>query len=216
MPSWSRRAALRAAGTVALAGLTGLAGCSGQSRSSHAVPVAPDKESVTDYTMVQVHTADPTPLFWRDGDPPDDGDPGRTMHVTSTEERSDVTYAPDVPAARRLARFVRNTDLGSRSVYLHAQRLAACYDLVLQGVSRDDSSVHVDLCRDLKPADASCTVDDQTGVGLAIRLPFPGDDFHGHGMGYGSQCDRHRRRQPVDFGPRTPAPPDNRSGGEDA
>lgn len=209
MPEWSRRRALRAAATAALAGL---AGCSGETSVSHRAPVDPNDEPVTEYTVKQVRTAEPTVLFWTGDEPPADGNPGRTHHLTSDEELADLSFAADLPEAETLERFVRSVDLETQSVYLHAQAIEECYDLVLQGVSRDESSVHVDLCRDLKPADAVCSADAETTVGLAIRLPFAGDDFHGLGMGYGSSC--HPNDRPVDFEPSTPTNDTNRTEGD--
>lgn len=209
MPSWSRRGALRAATSVALAGL---AGCSGQSGVSHSDPVDLNEEPVTDYTVKQVRTTETSRLYWTGDETPADNDHRRTHHLTSPGELADLTFPTDIPVASELERFARSTDFDTRSVYLHQQSIEACYDLVLRGVIRDESSVRVDLCRDLKPADVACSADGEAVVGLAVRLPFPGDDFNGLGMSYGSQCDRPRHR-PVDFHPSTPTTPANRSGG---
>ena len=208
MPDWSRRRALRAA---VLPLVAGLAGCSGETRVSRSAPSDSRDEPVTDYTVRQIRVPDPRPLFWSVNDPPSDDDPGRTHHLTSQSQLDKLRFASDIPAVERLEAFVRSVDLETESVYLHAQTLEACYDLVLRGVSRDDSSVSVDFCRDLKPADATCKAADETAVGLAIRLPFSGDEFHGLGMSYGNQCGP--PLQPINFDPSTPTATRPDSGG---
>ncbi|MDX1747887.1 MAG: hypothetical protein R3324_18290 [Halobacteriales archaeon] len=208
MPAWSRRRALRAA---VLPLVAGLAGCSGETRVSRSAPADPREEPVTDYTVRQIRVPAPRPLYWSVNDTPSSDDPGRTHHVTSKSELDKLRFASEIPAVERLEAFVRSVDLETESVYLHAQTLEASYDLVLRGVSRDDSSVSVDLCRDLKPADATCNTGDDTAVALAIRLPFSGDDFHGIGMSYGNQCGP--TRQPVHFEPSTPTTSRTEAGG---
>ncbi|MFB6160193.1 MAG: hypothetical protein ABEJ61_03345 [Haloferacaceae archaeon] len=194
MPDWSRRRALHAAVSTAVAAL---AGCSGEaSVSSSPTPAPDDARRVTDYELKQVRNADGVALFGRsDADEPTPtestpggvGAPSASTHLTGPEELSAFAFA-DVPQATALARFVRATDFETRSVYLYQRSIPACYDLRLVGVRRRSDSVTANFCRDLKPADVACERGDRDTVGVAVRLPFAGDGFSGHGTGLRGSC----------------------------
>ena len=57
-------------------------------------------------------------------------------------------------------------------------------------VAREEDGVEADFCRELRPADAACGAEDRVAVGVAIRLPFAGDEFSSLGSGWSSDCDR--------------------------
>lgn len=199
MPGWTRRGALR---SIAAAGALALAGCSGEASHSREVPRR-HGERVPDPEVTFVRDADGAPLFSRDvdadGDDADgDGSPaddlarraGAGAYLTGADDVEALAFA-DSPPADELRAFVDATDLESESVYLLAKPVGECYELALTGVFREDDGVDADFCRQLRPADVDCSADAEDTVGVAIRLPFPGDDFDSRGSGTSSDC-RHR------------------------
>ena len=113
---------------------------------------------------------------------------GELLHLTSDDDRDDVTFQSTEPATE-LRSFVDATDLDSESVFLLETSIGACYEARLLGVYRETDGVDTEFCRALKPADVDCSVDDRDRVGVAIRLPFPGDGFTSIGSSWGSDCE---------------------------
>lgn len=190
MPDPSRRDALR---SIAAAGTLALAGCSGEASHSDEIP-RDSGETVPDPEVLFVRDADGGVLF-SSGDPSGrttTPEPGGVEHVTDADERDALAFR-DTPPATELEAFVGATDLESESVYLLEQPVGECYELALTGVTREPDSVSADFCRELRPADVECAADAEDTVGVAIRLPFAGDDFNGLGTGMSSEC----RRRPV-------------------
>jgi len=204
MPDWSRRRALHA---TASAAALALAGCSGES-SSASSNHPPNGELVTDYEVQKARNADGAVLFRETdvatpSDTPDEPAERRRRrqrhqyaHVTEQADFEDLAFATDLPEAAALEEFATATDLETRSVFLLQRGVSACSTLELVDVREEPDSVHVNTCSDLRPADVECETDDRDTVAFAIRLPFPGDDFNGLGVGGSSDC--HRRPQSFD------------------
>jgi hypothetical protein len=113
----------------------------------------------------------------------------RTEYLTDADDRERVAFR-STAAAEDLRAFVDATDLESESVYLTERLVGECYEARLVGVYREDDGVEADFCGALRPADAECSAGDHDTVGIAIRLPFPGDELSGLGWGWSSGCER--------------------------
>ena len=184
MPGWSRRRALQA---VATAGAAALAGCEGEtSRSGDALSDRRDR--VTDYEAVHVRQTDDEPVFvTSDYTPATNVRPRGLHHLTDEEGLEDIQFR-DVPGAAALESFVAATDFESASVYLLQRQVGECYEPLLVGVFREGDGVDAQFCRELRPADADCDAEAHDTYAVAIRLPFPGDDFDSRGTGSSSSC----------------------------
>jgi len=204
MPDWSRRRALHA---TASAAALALAGCSGESSSASSSHPS-NGELVTDYELQTARNADGAVLFRETdvatpSDTPDEPTEQRRRrqrhqyaHVTEQADFEDLAFATDLPEAATLEEFATATDLETRSVFLLQRGVSACSTLELVDVRKEPDSVHVNTCSDLRPADVECEADERDTVAFAIRLPFPGDDFNGLGVGGSSDC--HRRPRAFD------------------
>lgn len=186
MPGWSRRDALR---SVAAAGALALAGCSGEASHSREVPRR-HGERVPDPEVMFVRDTDGAPLFWRGDDDETDRSSGAAAYLTDADDVETLSFG-DAARVAELRDFIDATDLESESIYLLERPVGECYELALTGVFREDDGVDADFCRLLRPADVDCAADAVDTVGVAIRLPFPGDDFNSRGSGMSSDC-RHR------------------------
>jgi len=187
MSNWSRRRALQAAIAV---GTLSLAGCSGSTSSSE--EVSSDRgDPVSDVEVRFARDTRGNHLYdakrGNEGEP--DPEAGETLHLTSDDERDAVTFRPTDPATE-LRSFVDDTDLDSESVYLLEEPIDACHEARLLGVYRESDGVDAEFCRGLRPADVDCSDGDRDRVGVAIRLPFPGDEFTSIGSRWSSDCDR--------------------------
>lgn len=204
MQSWSRRHALQALTTGALAALAGCSGSgSGGSSSNRAVRGTP----VEGYDERRVRRDADRPLVVVTAESDDrlQDDNGVYEYLTSSDDADAVTF--DLPdSAGDFRQFVTETDFESASVILVERRVAACDRLELLGVSREgDGGLDVQFCSAEKPADAACTAGDRDRVAVAIRLPFAGEGVNGVGYGWSSSC--HTRPRPFD-------PPESDDGGE--
>jgi hypothetical protein len=191
MPDWSRRRALQA---VAATGAVALAGCSGSTSSSSSVP-RERGDSVSDVTVQFARHRDGQP-FYHYGDDDSDQRASRMMHLTSQDDRERLRFRSTDPATE-LRSLVDGTDLESESVFLLVRPVGECYELLLRGVYREPDGVEADFCQTLRPADVECSADDEDLVGVAIRLPFPGDDFNSHGSSWSSTCESPRYGTPI-------------------
>lgn len=195
MADWSRRRALQAAVT---AGAFALAGCSGESSSSRSVPrERGDTVPSSELEVRFVRDTDGEPLFDVENELDDDEtttdderrDIGRDVeHLADEEDRERVVFR-STPASTDLRTFVEGSDLDSGSVFLLQRSVGECYEARLVGVYRETDGVDADFCQALRPADVECSADDQDAVGIAIRLPFPGDDLSGLGWSWRGDCD---------------------------
>lgn len=188
----SRRDALR---TVAGGGALLLAGCSGEASRSREVPSHGDP--VSDVEARFARDVDGDPLYWHAEDtPPEDRDGGRLAgppeYLTEAEDRDELSFS-GTPPGEELRSFVDATDFGAESVYLIQLRLGECYRLGLVQVVREaDGGVSADFCRELRAADAPCSAGAHDVVGVAVRLPFAGDQSGGLGTGMSSRCSPER------------------------
>jgi hypothetical protein len=200
MPDWSRRRALQA---VATTGAFALAGCSGETSHSRSVPrERGDPVPPAELDVRFDRDTDGRPLFEiesefddGDGETTDDErdderhDVGRDVeHLTDEEDRERVAFR-STPAATDLRAFVEGSDLDAGSVFLLQRPIGECYETRLVGVYRETDGVDADFCQALRPADVECSADDRDTVGVAIRLPFPGDDLSGLGWSWRGDCD---------------------------
>lgn len=182
MPDWSRRRALQLA---TAAGSLALAGCSGESSRSNRIP--PDRgEPVSDFEVTFVRDSSGGRLF--EAEDESGGEPGGFEYLTDGDELDDLTF-PSSSAAAELRSFVVETDFDAESVYLVERPIGECYRANLVGVYRETDGVDADFCRELRPADVECSADGTDAIGVAIRLPFPGDEFNSYSSGWSSQCD---------------------------
>ena len=205
MQSWSRRHALRALTTGALAAL---AGCSGSGSSSRTRTVGRRGTPVEGYDERRVRRDADRPLvgIQRENDEEQRPDSRRVNeYLTAAEDTEAVTF--DLPdGAGDFRTFVTETAFESASVMLVERQVAACDRLELLGVYREeDGGLDVQFCSAEKPADAACVSGDRDRVAVAIRLPFTGDGLNGFGYGWSSSC----RTRPRPFDP----PETDESGG---
>lgn len=186
MPDWSRRRALHALATSTTAVL---AGCSGERSHSRQSVRGRGRTPITDYTALKVRDPDGDPIFWS-GEEPDDPQQARRgrVYVTSSEEISELTFAPESEDAATLNAFVTSTDYEQRSVSLHSTVIPECNTLRLQSVAREPDGYHTSFCSEPRPADVECDADRKDTVAIAIRLPFPGDDLGSSGSRWSSRC----------------------------
>lgn len=184
MANWSRRRALQAA--IAVSTLS-LAGCSGSTSSSEEVP-SDRGEPVSDVEVTFARDEQGRHLYDFERDNEGAAEAGELLHLTSEDERGRLAFRSTDPATR-LRSFVNETDLDAESVYLIETSIGACYEARLLGVSRESDGVDAEFCRALKPADVDCSDGDRDRIGVAIRLPFPGDDFNSIGSRWGSDCE---------------------------
>jgi hypothetical protein len=181
MSDWSRRDALQA---VTSMGVLAIAGCSGSTEHTDAPP-RQRGEPVSDVEVTFARDRKGRSLFELD----DDEDRIGGLHfMTGEEDRDRVSFRSSDPAGK-LRAFVNQTDLESESVYLLERSVGACYEVRLTGVYRESDGVEAEFCRALRPADVACSSDDEDAVGVAIRLPFDGEDFNSYGSRWGSDCD---------------------------
>jgi hypothetical protein len=175
----SRRHFLRltAGATAALAGC-GAVGDPGVDRPT----TRPRRDPVRPLAVVRVRSDSADPLFVSA-----DGEPRGAAHLTDVERVRELTFAGG-DAAAPLVAVVEETDFERHSVFLHQHRVGECYRVHLTDVNRRDDRVRASFCRELRDADVGCSRDRQVRVGHAIRLPFPGDDFSGMGVGFGMHC----------------------------
>ena len=187
MTNWSRRRALQAAIAV---GTLSIAGCSGSSSSSEEVP-SDRGDPVPDVDVRFARDRTGSHLYDLDRDNEQDGEfeGGELVHVTSEDERDRLTFRSTDPATK-LGSFVNETDLEGESVYLMETSIGACHEARLLGVYRESDGVDAEFCRALRPADVDCSPEDRDRIGVAIRLPFPADEFTSFGSRWGSGCDR--------------------------
>ncbi|ACV46516.1 MULTISPECIES: hypothetical protein [Halomicrobium] len=195
----SRRETLAAiAGGTAAA----LAGCQWNAEPSDGE--REQRRRVTDYEVASVRHADERALF-TEGEPlstPRESDErppvyGHT-YLTSGDDLDDVTFA-ETSEAERLASFAAATALdGEESVYLFTTAVRACSEVRLQWVEVDGTGPSAQFCRTLRPADVECRATAYETTGFAIRLPFAGERFSGHGAGMSSSCGRPPRPEPFD------------------
>lgn len=192
MPDWSRRRALHA---VAAAGTLLTAGCG--ARPSGPPDDPPDlRERVTDIETLLARNSKGTPLVRPRTETPEETPPSEervrmaslTKHLTSADELAELQFRTDAGAAD-VRSFLTATDYESRSVYLIQRPIEECYQPRLVGVYREQDGVEADFCQDLRPADSDCEVGTEDVIAVAIRLPFPGDEFTGLGLGWSGDCD---------------------------
>ncbi|WP_049980192.1 hypothetical protein [Halolamina rubra] len=205
----SRRALLAGVG----AGIaTGLAGCSGSETSTSEYP--PDEDSlVTDYTAAIARSStDRPPITHRPTEADGDGDnddasstpnPVSNSVLESEDDASELVFAEhatNVDAARRL---VAETAYDSESVFVYQRPIGECYELEVNYVTRDaDGDPSVQLCRVIRDAEVDCERNARDHVAVAVRLPFPADEYSGFSIGSGGSCD--------------PIPEESRNGSESA
>jgi hypothetical protein len=205
MQSWSRRHALQALSTGAVAAL---AGCSGSGSSSSTRTAGRCGTPVEGYDERHVRRDADRPLVAIQRENEDDPRPDGRVHeyLTSAEDTDAVSF--DLPdGADDFRTFVTETDFESASVMLVDRQVAACSDLEVVGVYRDeDDGLDVQFCSAEKPADAACASGDRDRVAVAIRLPFTGEGLTGFGYGWSSSC--RTRPRPFD-------PPEDDEGGSD-
>ena len=185
MSNWSRRRALQAAIAV---GTLSIAGCSGSTSSSE--EVSSDRgEPVSDVEVTFARDRQEGHLYDFERDNEGDSEAGELLHLTSESQRDRLAFRSTDPATR-LRSFVSGTDLDTESVFLIETSIGACHEARLLGVYRESDGVDADFCRALKPADVDCSEGDRDRIGVAIRLPFPADEFTSIGSRWGSDCDR--------------------------
>ncbi|MFC5367498.1 hypothetical protein [Salinirubrum litoreum] len=203
MQSWSRRHALQALSTGALAAL---AGCSGSSSGGSSNNRVPRGTPVKEYDERRVRRDADRPLVTVTAESDDtlQNDNGVHEYLTSPDEVEGLSF--DLPdGAGDFRTFVTDTDFESALVLLVERTVAACSDLEVVGVYREDDGLDVQFCSAEKPADAACASGDRDRVAVAIRLPFTGERLTGFGYGWSSSC--HTRPRPFD-------PPEDDEGGE--
>lgn len=199
MPDWSRRRALRVATSTAIAAV---AGCGGRTSGSTPTRTVESKDAVADYETRRARNSAGDPIV-RPADPErseggsaESRRDGVMSYLTDSSDLDAWTFA-GTDGASALRSLVEATDFESHSVLLYQRTVPACYELRLVSVTRGSDSVHADFCRARKPADVACDRNDEDVTAIAVRLPFAGDSFTGHGYGLSGSCDR--RPRPLDF-----------------
>ena len=187
MSNWSRRRALQAAITV---GTLSIAGCSGSTSSSEEVSSdRGDPVPNVEVRFARDRTGSHLYDLERENEQDGESEGGELLHLTSESQRDRLAFRSTDPATR-LRSFVNGTDLDTESVFLIETSIGACHEARLLGVYRESDGVDADFCRALKPADVDCSEGDRDRIGVAIRLPFPADEFTSIGSRWGSDCDR--------------------------
>jgi hypothetical protein len=187
MPDWSRRRALHA---LATGTAVTLAGCSSESGfTAEPEPGWSRRTQITNYTSRTVRDPAGNPLFWR-GERLEDPNRARRgrIYVTSTEDLSELTFAPESEASAELNAFVRSTDFEASSVSLHSRIIPDCETVRLLSVGRESEGYYASFCSEPRPADTECDAEAEVTVAIAIRLPFPGDNISSSGASWSHRC----------------------------
>lgn len=187
MPDWSRRRALHALATSAT---VTLAGCSSESGfSAEPEPGWSPRSQVTDFTTRTVRDPEGDPLLWW-GEGPEDPNQARRgrIYVTSTEDLSELTFAPESEAAEELNAFVTQTDFETNSVSLHSRIIPECDTVRVLSVGREPDGYHTSFCSEPRPATTECEAGAEDTVVVAIRLPFPGENISSSGSRWSRRC----------------------------
>ncbi|KPN29368.1 hypothetical protein SY89_00081 [Halolamina pelagica] len=188
----SRRALLAGVG----AGIaTGLAGCSG-TETNQSSPE--DGTLVTDYAAAIARlSTDRPPITHGPTDGDEDGDdaastpnPVSNRVLESEDDASELVYAEDATNVDAIRRLVTETTYDSESVFVYQRPIGECYELQVNYVTRDaDGDPSVQLCRVIRDAEVDCERDVRDHVAVAVRLPFPADEYGGFSIGSGESCD---------------------------
>jgi len=197
MQQWSRRRALRAA--AATASTLAVAGCNAGVDGSDADdsddgPRRDAGDTVTDYETTAGRTDRILAPFWLETyeDPADrPSEPVGSALVTEPPSEAGVTFHPDAELAASLRSFAEGTDFGAECVYLWSTRVGGCETVALTGVRRRGDAgddVELSLCRRTRPPDVACERDAEHTVGLAVRLPFAGEDLRRGGVSVSGDC----------------------------
>jgi len=189
MVRWSRRRALRAAAaTVSTAVLAGCVDDSEPTRGQRR-----DRgEPVTDYETTTVREEDVFPPFWLEAyDDPADRPSRPVGDALVAEPLADaaITFDTDADPGAALRSFVAATEFDRECVYLYSTTVRGCQTVELSGVRRRSESVGVSLCQRLRQPDVACERDAEHTLGLAARLPFPGDEVNARAVTGGGHCD---------------------------
>lgn len=190
----SRRALLAGVGT----GLaTGLAGCSGSDTSQS----PPDNGTlVTDYTVAITRSPSDRPPITAPREKADDagttGDTSPTPELVPTyvvadeSDAESLMFAEDATNVAAVRRLVAETAYANESVFICQRRVRECYRPQLNYLTRDDDGdPNVQLCRVIRDAEIDCERDAQNYTAVAVRFPFPADEYGGFTVSSGGSCD---------------------------
>ena len=186
----------------------GLAGCSGTESSTNEYP--PDGSLVTDYTVEIARSSTDAPPITQaptddDGDADDAStpDPVSNRVLESESDAAELVFDDDAMNAAAARRLVAETNYASESVFVYQRPVGECYRLKVNYVTRaDDGDPNVQLCRVIRDAGIDCERDAYDHEAVAVRLPFPADEYNGFSVGGGGSCD--------------PAPQQSRNGSDSA
>jgi len=194
MQQWSRRRALRAA--AATASTLAVAGCNAgvDDGDDGGGPGRDAGNTITDYETTTARADRVFAPFWLEtyDDPADrPSRPVGSALVTEPPSEAGVTFHPESELAASLRSFAEDTDFGAACVYLWSTRVGGCDTVAVTGVRRRGDAgdtVELSLCRRSRPPDVACERDAEHTVGLAVRLPFGGEDVRLGGVSVSGDC----------------------------
>lgn len=196
MPEWSRRRALQALATGAVAGLAGCGAPSSEFGGNAGRPAVAVRggEQVSDYEVVRARRSDEKPIVTatpnEEAEPDDERDGPRYDHDHVTDAESASGYAFDPPTGGPdVGAFLRETDYETQSVFLSIVGVHPCRRRRLVRVARETNGLDIEFCTTTKPADVACAPEGREATVTAVRLPFPGDGFSGYSVGGSSSCE---------------------------
>jgi len=180
MPSTRRDILGAAAGLSSLA----LAGC--QSLQDESTPTEmPQTDPVTDYAVATLRRTDGTPYRYSSDDGSDERQP---LVLGSNDDLDAITFESPDSETERFASFLQETDFQHWSVLLYQRQIRQCYRQRVESVWRRPESLSVTLCRERLPADRECETGTRDELGIAIRVPFPSDQFDRPSTSISSEC----------------------------
>ena len=180
MPSTRRDILGAAAGLSSLA----LAGC--QSLRGDSTPTEmPTTDPVTDYAVATLRRTDRAPYRYS-GD--DGGDEGQPLVLGSNDDLDALTFESPDSETEQFASFVRETDFQDWSILLYRRQIRQCYRQQVESVWWRPESLSVTLCRERLPADRECETGTRDEFAIAIRVPFPSDQFERLLTSISSEC----------------------------
>jgi hypothetical protein len=184
MSPLSRRRLLRAAASVALAGV---AGCGGDRPAPTATP-AVDRPTV-DYDAVTVRDPDGDSFVrYEDRQGESESDRYTDALVSTADDADRVTFTRDVAGVAEARTFLAETAFGREVVYVSEQPVGECRTLQVDAVSTEGDSFDLDFCAPLRPADVACSVDRRDVVAAFVRFPFGADSPSSYTVGHGGSC----------------------------
>jgi hypothetical protein len=195
-----RRQLLRAAASIAVAGV---AGCNGSVESGGGQSPTPASVSTTtvrpslDYDALTLRNpaAEPFVEYEAEEPTPDERDEFLERTLATPEDANRVSLTGDVAGVDEARTFLDDTDFDRSVVHISEQRIPECRALTVDYVTTDGESFDLDFCSPLRPADVACRLGERDVVAAFVRFPMATDTVSLSTVGSGGSCDRPRRSE---------------------